>query len=595
MIENNYLKKNGILCVVIFIFFISININVPMMGEDFPLQSYGYEHRYQSGENISVNLKNTTYKIINQSQNWNVRLGEQISIIFGNLNHVYFVILNSIVSLLYIVLIQIYASGATINAKEKKFFINTIISFSLVVLFQPALGEIFFWRTGSSNYLWSVFILLTFGLPIRFAFEGNENIFKSKILIFFHTLLGFFAGFTNENTVITFLAIYFFVFILKIYKKEKIHYWMITSFTTLFLGFLYMVMAPSTKIRMNTYNEMFGIESTGILEMLIRTPSVIYRCLNDNFYFIVVFFIVLIIQIYILSKSKQKSDKNRVKFENCRKVLNSNRIFLIFSGLSVAALIASPYIETRAFLLVDFFIIVNILDLYNNIGFLNSRLKNINRFIIPGLIICSFFVCIDINITYRNYHDFFIAREQIIIDSKNSNKEYALIELYKAPISRLLNTREDYLESNMQHLSQYYGIDVKFTKAIPVFLKNKKSSNIEDLSYSLEKFEYNSNEEGSAILSGWAGILNKNSEGNKVFISLESEYGEYIFKTVKVYRDDVSECFENEKFDNTGFYLDVNNLNLILPTGDYEIAITVENSKDKIERKVYTKKHLTII
>ena len=215
-IKKNYsLFIAIILLSLITLFFLIMNINTPMMGEDFALISfYPYYEPASTVEHISLIIK----RIITQASNWNIRIGEQISIIFGSINIIYYYVGNTIISVLYVLLIPIYAFGKKVKFTERNDVISIAMSFGLIILFQPALGEIFFWRTGSSNYLWAVFILLVFTIPLRMILN-NEDIFKNrKILILLHTMLGFFAGLTNENTVITFIAVSYTH--LDVYKRQ---------------------------------------------------------------------------------------------------------------------------------------------------------------------------------------------------------------------------------------------------------------------------------------------------------------------------------------------------------------------------------------
>lgn len=198
--RNNEYRMVMFLLVVIFAFLLIINFLTPLMGEDIALTAFpkGYQV-----SNLYELFSGLYRRIYTQVTTWNVRIGEQLSIVFSCFDKAVFNILNSIVTMCYFWLVYQYAF--------KRKFIFTIRNavyllfvFSLVLLFQPVLGQIFFWRTGSTNYLWGLCILLGFALPLRYyvGFESIDLIGNSKIKLFAVSIVGFFAGFTNENTII---------------------------------------------------------------------------------------------------------------------------------------------------------------------------------------------------------------------------------------------------------------------------------------------------------------------------------------------------------------------------------------------------------
>lgn len=207
MNKNFSWKIISIITIIIcLLYFFIINSYTPIMGEDFALAVFSKKH-------VDVNkvdmLKFVIIKIRAQMQNWNVRIGEQLSIIFSCFDKTLFNLYNSAIAILFFWLAYKYAFKRKLFWGKKLVFYCLLI-FMLVIMFQPALGEIFFWRTGSTNYLWASCILLFWGLPIRYyiGYESIDIIGNSIFKTIFFTVLGFFAGFTNENTVLIFLLLY---------------------------------------------------------------------------------------------------------------------------------------------------------------------------------------------------------------------------------------------------------------------------------------------------------------------------------------------------------------------------------------------------
>lgn len=129
------------IALAIFVFLLVINYNTPMIGEDFALSPSFY-----SKENFS--FLNSIHWIVDrvyiQSTTWNARIGEQLAIVFLTFNKDIFNICNSILTMIYGYLIFLYAFNRKLILKNKQDTFSILVIFVLVVLFMPALGEIFF-------------------------------------------------------------------------------------------------------------------------------------------------------------------------------------------------------------------------------------------------------------------------------------------------------------------------------------------------------------------------------------------------------------------------------------------------------------------
>lgn len=588
--KNRYVLLVSILILVgIFIFFVTININTPMMGEDFALISFYPNYEPSSmGEYINLIIN----RIIQQASSWNIRIGEQISIIFCSVDKVYYYIGNTIISMLYVLLIPIYAFGRRLNLNKKYDVISIVMSFSLIILFQPVLGEIFFWRTGSSNYLWAVSILLIFTLPLRLVID-NKNIFKNKkVFILLHTFLGFFAGLTNENTVITFIIIYLCIIIYRIRKKQEIYLWIWSSFASLGMGFLVMIFAPSTAIRMQTYKKMFGIEHVTIKDYIYRAVNIIHRFFTENSSLVSILFIILIIYI-TLNYKKIKSEIQKKEFK-VYKIASINIGLLLASSLSAGALIGAPYVETRAFFLIDFFMMGCII--YFSIQLINGKnkfVRNIMYSLLAILIVFTIKENIKIFNTYNDYNEFVTNNYITIQEAKRDNEENVKILPYDYVNNRILNTREDYLQSNLKYLEGYFGIKVIYSmKDIYSIDEAQLSAKYTEIMNGMDYIDYNQNINELKIM-GWAAIKDKESKNSDIGILLRSDSKTYNFKTDKVKRKDVSEFYKNSNYDDTGFSLNKSNLDTILEKGKYTIGLYITD-KDNNNYIMYTKNQIDV-
>lgn len=588
--KKNYLELLFVLFLIsIALFFIVININTPMMGEDFSLVSFAKDYK---GTSINNYISLIIDRINLQVNTWNIRIGEQLSIIFGSINIWIYYIGNTVISIGYILLITVYTFGKKIKINDKKQLYSIFLTFCLIVLFQPALGEIFFWRTGSSNYLWAMCILLIFALPLRLAYEEIDVLYNRKSLTILHTMLGLFAGMTNENTVVVFIILYIAIMIFRLKKRKKIFTWMWSSFITLTLGFCVMFLAPSTKIRIKTYNEIFGIQSVTIKDYFYRALNIIERFFSENTFLICVLIVILLIYSYLnYNKIKQEIIKKEiVKYKNDA----INLLFLFVSSISAGALVGAPYVETRAFFLIDFFIMSSIV--YFSIKIIEENIEKI-RFITKIILVvisfCTIVTCANIYKTYSDYSKFFNNNELIIENAKKNNETYVYIHPYKYKNNRILNTREDYLQSNLKYLDSYYGISIRYNME-EMYSYNDLNREFEyiDFQHGVDYTSYDLNESRLQIY-GWAALEGQKSEDNNISILLKKNDKIYKFNTNKILRKDVSEYYKDNRYDKSGFSLDIHNITDIIPKDVYILGICITDNKG-INYVTYTNNQIDI-
>lgn len=530
----------------IFIFFLLVNYRTPLMGEDIVLVPWGKTNNPSS---LDEAITNILERINRQMFEWNARLGEQLSIFFAALPKNVFNVLNSLVAMGYIYLLYIYAF-------KRKLHVNTynavpiLISFSMIILAQPALGEIFFWRTGSTNYLWGISILLLFGIPIRF-YIGNNSIDimgKSRIKIIGLTILGFFAGITNENTVIVFIFIYVFAIINNKIKKIKVPIWIYMSFCTLLSGILFLCFIPSTRKRAATYDEIYGIDYMEIGDYVVRIGNIIYRFFYDNIVLILLTIFALVLYIICIMKkiNMPKSQKKKLFFDS-----SENLLLLFSTSIACGALIMVPYVETRAFLISDFFMMVCILF------YLEQTYKLcVHKKIAVKTLVIILFCTISLEgghilNVYNSYWKFNEKRNSAI-EAMGDNRfiwgrAYPQIDY----ASRILTTREDYLLDKDKNLSYFYGKEIKcWRNYLWEFENNHLRTNF--VEGDLNTFVYDDIED-LIYVWGWAAFVDEDTSNNSYYLYLDYEMERYYFETEKVLREDVAEVYDNKIYLKSGF------------------------------------------
>ena len=109
----------------------------------------------------------------------------------------------------------------------------------------------------------------------------------------------------------------------------------------------------------------------------------------------------------------------------------------------------------------------------------------------------------------------------------------------------------------------------------------------------MDYIDYSQNNNQLKII-GWAAIEDKDSKDNDISILLKSDNKTYDFSTNKNTRIDVSEYYNKRYYDDTGFELDISDLNNKLDTGKYTIGICIKNSIDGSNYIMYTQHQINI-
>lgn len=530
-----------LLFAVMLAFFLSINILTPAMGEDYLLITFPPN---SSQKSMAETIFAIIARILHQMTNWNIRVGEQISIVVSAFDPIVFDVCNSLVSVYYLWLVFLYAypDGADKTAK----LWSIAASSAVVVVLQPALGEVFFWRSGSTNCLWAICILLTFSYPVWCLCYGNHrDVLQSKpmrtgLLI----ICGFLAGMTNENTIPVFLALYLYAIVSRKRRGDKNPFWLYTSFLTLASGYLFLLKAPSTAIRVAWYRTAYGLQETSPLDHLAKTPYVIYRFFHDNTGLIILSSVCILSAILIEHKKRGATNtkQERMRMEPFA--------LLLLGSLSCGALIMSPYIETRAFLLPDFLMTVCIV--YYSERCLSTIERKSLWMLVTAVLGASVSICyVHVYKTYSDYNAFCAQRDAEIATSEG---EYQWGEYAGPYYSRILTTREDYNADKQDNLSYYYSKDIKVIPGLVLNgdLRTKGYSAIEAIG-SIDYAEYNGVERTITVY-GWGTIPETNSAKNEVYFFLDDGARRIYYKPAcNLERSDVVDALGDSRQLYTGF------------------------------------------
>lgn len=566
--KDKNIKLSCVILTLIFSFFLIINFITPLMGEDLVLVAFPKNYHISSFRELLL-LAST--RIYDQMTNWNVRIGEQISIIFSCFDKGLFNIFNSMVAMIYISLIYQYAfkKPFTISGKNVWYF---FMSFCIIVFAQPVLGEIFFWRTGSTNYLWALCLLLIFALPLRYyiGYDSIDIINFSKTKLIFLTFLGFIVGFTNENTIVVFITLYLGTIIYNWRKHRYTPLWIYTSGISLTLGFICMYKAPSTKIRANTYLQMFGIEEVTFNVYLIRAQNIIFRFFSDNRVLVIITISSIIIYgiLLLFCKSMDIHSKKEKFLKD-----SENLGILLVSSLSCGALVMSPYVETRAFLLPDFLMICCIIYYIDRIISLMVRWQK-TIYILSGSIM-FLFVCYQYSQIYDIYSRYnnFVTLRNSEIELQDNDTTFLWGEWQGDYSSRLLTSREDYLLSNETALNYYYGKKIQCWNNYLININFENYEFADGKGY-IDNAVYDVDTDTLSVY-GWSTFPDLINNNTRSYIYLQINNQNYYFKVQPILREDVVHEFNNSTCLNSGFRVDISSLKGILGYDINEISVGI--------------------
>ena len=180
-----------------------------------------------------------------QYMNWNGRSVLQIILkIFMILPKNIFNICNSLCYVATMMLIYWNIKGR----KEYDVFLYALINLC-VWNFSVDFSQTVLWVAGACNYLWGVFIILSFITVYRYYLEkGSEIKYKilAGILLFFSGVL---AGWGNENTSGGAILIVLLLSMKRYIEHKKIEKVLFSGLTGVLIGFGFLLLAPGNAIR----------------------------------------------------------------------------------------------------------------------------------------------------------------------------------------------------------------------------------------------------------------------------------------------------------------------------------------------------------
>jgi hypothetical protein len=288
-----------------------------------------------------------------------------------------FDICNTLIYIIFILLIAFHITG---SFRKNNLTLFVIISL-LLWFFTPAWGEDFLWLCGSCNYLWTTVLLLFFLVPFRkkIALDTYRLPIVFSILFF---LLALLSGSCNENSGIAVLFLLFCYALYKLKKRKPFALFEILGMAGFLVGYIFLLTAPGNAVRMTGIilpPEPFYLRA---YHQLLNINTLLYE---KNLLYLPI--ATLIVTIFL-------------KFVQKKSIPTSVWLFMAAGFVAAYAMVASPSLPGRTFLIVVVFFSISLTQSIMEIRFhqLAYRLK------IPFLLLLFIPACLSFHKAATDVH-----------------------------------------------------------------------------------------------------------------------------------------------------------------------------------------------
>ena len=308
-------SANAVMGLYILIFSISPNTN----GEDLAFS------KIWNDESPLARFRWIFARSIFQINDWNARRGEQLSIFWLNMPPFLFTIVAAVSFFLLAVLTSKVSLGVSTGSFSNKR--SAALAFLVLITLWPSM-DVFFWKTTQAGYLQPILIYLVLVIGYQRWLESESPIKTGQIFIF--SLGSFFAGLSFENTPIVLGGTLLSLLLSFPHQRKNVR--MYVPFLSLFAGWSLLISAPSTRHRVDYFQEAFGFSGYSWEFLTVRLRDVL-STFAESSWVLLIFYVVALI--YLM-----KTGQNQ-------KLAIASIVSLFLNCLT---LIPSPYTEPRSFI-----------------------------------------------------------------------------------------------------------------------------------------------------------------------------------------------------------------------------------------------------
>ena len=316
-------------------------------------------------------------------------------------------------------------------------------------VFLPVTAHTLLWLSGACNYLWMTVLALVFFLPYHLYMSTPSDSEKYQVLKGVLIVpVGLAAGCSSENiggAVILLTALFAAYWL---WKRRKVPFWSITGILSAAVGMMMLLSAPSSRNRMTSG----GFQLTVYLKR-------IREIIGFSYHYILLPLIILLILVFVLIRNRRKEQREWITS------LIVPFFYCVAGAASVCALILSPIIMGKSWILAVCFLMIAIGQVYKEIrtdGY--DIIKPVKAF----LLILTFYSCIrytcafyDISRTYEE------VQEQIAMIEEQKAQGIMDVKVYLlTPSGNISNVTENTPNVSAdcgswfnQWMACYYGVD----------------------------------------------------------------------------------------------------------------------------------------
>lgn len=267
---------------IVFVFMMIWNYTTPLFNDDEGVSNLNFNHIINDG--------------INDYFHWNGRfIGQTIFRLLVNVPLGLESVLNAFMFVLFTYLILLICK---IKKNERNVF-NYLFILILIIGFTSDFAQIYIWRAGSGNYLWTMVFDLILIFLIKSDFSFNKNNYNIIYIVFLF-ILGFIVGETNENTVggVLIMSVFYILF-----YKLKLRKYILPLFGII-LGYATLLLSPGEWERAHFTNSYFL--NLNLFEKIKYNFHGLLKGLYNNEKYIVLIFIIFFVLNLLFVKNKKK-------------------------------------------------------------------------------------------------------------------------------------------------------------------------------------------------------------------------------------------------------------------------------------------------
>jgi hypothetical protein len=439
-------------------FFLYVNLRSPVAGEDFALTPWPLG-RAPAG--LPDQLGAIAAAMWAQATRWNARLGEMLAFLFGALPPEGFAIANTAVLLLLVLVLFVMGCGRFPDWRRPADAFPLLVLGAALLGLLPRLGSLLFWRAGTLNHTWGVFVLLWYAVPFRLLASGRDPFRRtSPLIVAAYCAAGVPAGMTVESAGPIVIA---WALLLAAWRRRDLPRWLPWATLTLAAGTALLLFAPSTTARRAYYLAVSraGGGATGVALFVRRLRVVLTDHVGLAGGLLALLGALAACWLVLRGRPLLAAIRRRHLEEPLHREAAVLAVMVVTSLGALAALATIPYhsdqIRGAAFHWYLLFAAVAFLagDLWARLG---GAWRAAAAVLVAAALVAEMAT---ISRAYTAYHAEASARHEEILRQRSEGVRDVVVRGLRAGSTRLLDTREQWStgEHGVQFIARYYGVE----------------------------------------------------------------------------------------------------------------------------------------